>query len=64
MCFVCFVVKNSCTFVFIRGNNSCIKSFRMTTFAPREAMTTAESPEPLDFSASKIHFIQTNPSAD
>jgi hypothetical protein len=39
-------------------------SFRMTSFAPREAMTTAEPPEPLAFSASRIHFIQTNPSTD
>ena len=30
----------------------------------RAAMTTAEPPEPLDFSAFRIHFIQTNPSAD
>jgi hypothetical protein len=36
----------------------------MTSFAPRETMTTAEPPEPLDFSAFGIHFIQTNPSAD
>jgi hypothetical protein len=36
----------------------------MTSFASREAMTTAELPEPLDFSAFRIHFIQTNPSAD
>ena len=28
----------------------------MTSFAPREAMTTAEPPEPLAFSASRIHF--------
>jgi hypothetical protein len=39
-------------------------SFRMTSFAPREAMTTAEPPEPLTFSAFRIHYIQTNPSAD
>ena len=38
--------------------------FRMTSFAPREAMTTAEPPEPLTFSALRIPFIQTNPSAD
>ena len=30
----------------------------MTSFAPREAMTTAEPPEPLIFSAFRIHFIQ------
>ena len=32
----------------------------MTSFAPREATTTAEPPEPLTFSAFRIHFIQTN----
>jgi hypothetical protein len=31
---------------------------------PREAMTTAEPPEPLAFSAFRIHFIQTISSAD
>jgi hypothetical protein len=41
-----------------------MKSFRMTSFAPREAMTTAEPPEPLTISAFRIHFIQTKPSAD
>ena len=30
----------------------------MTSFAPREAMTTAEPPEPLDFSAFRIHFFK------
>ncbi len=38
-------MQNSCSFVFIRGKNSCIKSFRVTSFAPREAMTTAEQTE-------------------
>jgi hypothetical protein len=39
-------------------------SFRTTSFASREAMTTAEPPEPLDFQHSEIIFIQTNPPAD
>jgi hypothetical protein len=41
-----------------------MKIYRMTSFAPREAMTTAEPPEPLTFSASRIYFILTNLSAD
>jgi hypothetical protein len=33
-----------------------ITSFRMTSFASREAMTTAEPPEPLDFVHDWISF--------
>jgi hypothetical protein len=40
------------------------KIFRMTSFASREAMTTAAAAGAVDFSASRIHFIQTNLSAD
>jgi hypothetical protein len=36
----------------------------MTSFAAAQRMTTAEPPEPLDFSAFRVHFIQTNPPAD
>ena len=43
---------------------SMVWSFRMTSFAPREAMTTAEPPEPLYFSAYRIHYMQTNSSED
>ena len=36
----------------------------MMLFPPREAMTTAEQPEPLHFSAYGIHYMQTNSSED
>jgi hypothetical protein len=36
----------------------------MTSFAAAQRMTTAKPPEPLTFSTFRIHFIQTNPSAD
>jgi len=36
----------------------------MTSFTAAQRMTTAEPPEPLTFSALRIHFIQANPSAD
>jgi hypothetical protein len=36
----------------------------MTSFAAAQRMTTAEPPKPLAFSVFRIHFIQTNPSAD
>ena len=36
----------------------------MTSFASREAMTTAEPPEPLIFSAYRIHYNQTNSLGD
>ena len=36
-------------------------SFRMTSFAPREAMTTAEPPEAVTVSASRFHYPQQNP---
>jgi hypothetical protein len=39
-------------------------SFRMTSFAAAQRMTTAEPPESLAFSAFRIHFIQANPSVD
>ena len=35
---------------------SMATSFRMTSFAPREAMTTAEPPEPLTFSAFRFFY--------
>ena len=36
----------------------------MMLFPPRKVMTTAEPPEPLYFSASRIHYMQTNSSED
>ena len=36
----------------------------MMLFPPREAMTTDEQTEPLYFSASRIHYMQTNSSED
>ena len=35
---------------------SMATSFRMTSFAPREAMKTAEPPEPLTFSAFRFFY--------
>ena len=37
---------------------SMATSFRMTSFAPREAMTTAEPPEPLDFQHPEFIFFK------
>jgi hypothetical protein len=36
----------------------------MMLFPPREATTTAEPPEPLYFSAYRIHYMQTHSSED
>ncbi len=42
----------------LTANCLWIQSFRMTSFAPREAMTTAEPPEPLDFQYSEFILLK------